>query len=274
MADGTTIEELAAAQGRPVVGSDGSRLGDVDAIYYDNETNEPEWIGIATGFIATQRVVVPAHNARVDEDGVHVPYARDHIVNAPQIEGDEITPERERELYAHYGLDYTERETAIGEAQERDLAADEAPTGEVEADVAPDYEADMAEGEAVVGETGPASVTRSEEELVIGKREVEAGRIRVRKWVETEPVTVDVELQRERARVVREEINEPVDGAEFGEQELEVTLRAEEPMVEKQVVAKERIRLETDVHVETATVSDEVRKERVEVEGDVASTIR
>jgi stress response protein YsnF len=259
MHHGTTIEELSAARGRPVVGSDGTRLGDVDAIYYDNETDQPEWIGIATGFIATNRVVVPAEAAKVEDDAVRVPYDQATVKAAPTIDGDEISPELERNLYRHYGLDYSEREQRIEDVRSE-----------------ADTEIDYAEGAPADDETyrevadtaaTDASVTRSEEELLVGKREVEAGRVRVRKWVETEPVAVDIELQHERARVVREDINEPADGADFGDQELEITLRAEEPMVEKQVIAKERIRLETDVHVETATVSDEVRKERVEVEG-------
>ena len=50
---------------------------------------------------------------------------------------------------------------------------------------------------------------------------------------------------------------------------VEVPLSAEKPVVEKQAVAKERVGLDTDVVTETETVSDELRKERVEVEGDV-----
>ena len=110
------------------------------------------------------------------------------------------------------------------------------------------------------------SVTRSEEELAVGKREVETGRARLRKWVETQPVSVDVELQRETARVVREQLDQPVDDAAFQEEEVEVPLRAEEPVVEKHAVAKERVALETDVQTEHRTVTDEVRREHVEVD--------
>lgn len=111
------------------------------------------------------------------------------------------------------------------------------------------------------------SVTRSEEELSVGKQQVDAGSVRLRKWVETEPVAMDVELQRETARVVREPIDEPVDGAAIGEDEVEVPLTAERAVVSKQTVAKERIGVEKDVVAERQTVEDEVRKERVELEG-------
>ena len=114
------------------------------------------------------------------------------------------------------------------------------------------------------------SVTRSEEELAVGKREVDAGSARLRKWVETEPVSVDVQLQRETARVTREQLDEPVGDHDFQEEEIEVPMHAERPVVQKQAVAKERVGIEKDVTTETKTVTDEVRKERVEVEGDEA----
>lgn len=113
------------------------------------------------------------------------------------------------------------------------------------------------------------TVTRSEEELRVGKEQVEAGRVRLRKWVETEGVETDVELRRETARVTREPVNEVVSGAELGEDVIEVPLHEERPVVQKEVVARERVGLETGVETEVETVSDQVRKERVDVEGDV-----
>jgi len=67
--------------------------------------------------------------------------------------------------------------------------------------------------------------------------------------------------------VEREAVNEVVSNAEIGEAEIEVPLHVEEAIVEKQVVAKERISLDKDVETETQKVTDEVRKERVEIEG-------
>ena len=110
-------------------------------------------------------------------------------------------------------------------------------------------------------------MTRHEEELAVGKQQVETGRARLKKWVETEPVEMDVELRQETARVTREPIDEPVDGAELGEQEVEVPLRGEQPVVGKRTVAKERVGIEKDVATERRTVEDEVRKEHVDVEG-------
>ncbi len=92
--------------------------------------------------------------------------------------------------------------------------------------------------------------------------------MRLRKWVETEPVQEDVELRRETARVEREPINEPVGGDAIGEEEIEVRLREEEVVAQKRVVAKERVGIEKDGETGRETVTDELRKERVEVEAD------
>jgi uncharacterized protein (TIGR02271 family) len=226
-----TLDRLEQMRGAPVYDRAGDKIGKVEEIFYDEDTNRPEWIGIGTGFFGTKRVLVPVAGASASEDGFAVPYDKDQVKDSPDVDSDEISQQTEQELYAWYGLDRSDPE----------------PRGEVR---------------------DAGTVTRSEEELRVGKRDVEAGRARLRKRVETEPVQMDVDLHRETARVTREPIEEPASGAEIGEDEVEVRLRAEEPMVSKQTVAKERVGIEKDVEVERRTVADEVRKERVEVEGD------
>ena len=239
-----TMDELMEARGTDVYASDGAKIGSVEEIFVDEETNQPEWIGLGPGCFGTKRVLVPVQGAERQGDGFSVPYTKDHVKGAPDIDGDEISQSTEAELYSYYGLGYSERRS---------------DTGLPEGAPAPTRGTATEEGEIV----------RTEEELRVGKRETEAGRARLRKWVETEPVQADVELRRETARVTREPIDQPVSGAEIGEQEVEVPLREEEAVVGKETVAKERIGLEKDVEVERETVTDEVRKERVDVEGDV-----
>jgi uncharacterized protein (TIGR02271 family) len=112
------------------------------------------------------------------------------------------------------------------------------------------------------------AVTRHEEELRVGTRQVEAGRLRVHKWVETEQVEIPVEVRKEKARVVREPVDGTATEGTIGEDAIEVTLSEEQPVVEKQTVAKERIGIETSVETEQQMVGGEVRKERVDVDGD------
>ena len=65
-----------------------------------------------------------------------------------------------------------------------------------------------------------------------------------------------------------------MDGPDISEEEHEVTLHAEEPVVEKRTVPKERVRMDRDTVTDEETVSEEVRKERIEPEGDVAQRFR
>lgn len=231
-----TMDQLSALRGAPVYDADGDKIGAVEEIFYDEQTGEAEWIGIGTGFFGTKRVLVPTAGANTTKDGITVRYPKDLVKDSPDIDSDEISPETEQELNAYYGL-----QGGSGRAH----VADE----------------DMA-------------VTRHEEELAVGKREAEAGSVRLRKWVETEPVEEDVELRRETAHVERKRIDQPVSEAAIGEEEVEVPLRAEEAVVQKRTVAKERIGVEKDVETERETVGGEVRKERVEVEGDDEKTSR
>jgi stress response protein YsnF len=131
-----------------------------------------------------------------------------------------------------------------------------------------------AEPAAERGARGDETMTRSEEEVRVGTTQREAGRVRLRKWVDTEPVSETVTTRREEARIQREPITEAnrdqaLSGPEITESEHEVTLTREEAVAEKRTVPKERVRLEKDVVEEEQRVSEEVRKERIEVDGDV-----
>ena len=116
-------------------------------------------------------------------------------------------------------------------------------------------------------------MTRSEEELRVGKAERERGRARLRKYVVTEEVQQTVPVQREEVRVEREPISEgnvdaAMDGPAISEEEHEVVLHEEEVVTDKRAVPKERVRLEKDTVTDQQQVSEEVRKERIEADGD------
>ena len=123
------------------------------------------------------------------------------------------------------------------------------------------------------GPTTDDAMTRSEEELRVGTAERESGRVRLRKYVVTEEVQQTVPVQREEIRVEREPITDAnvgdaTEGPEISEEEHEVTLHEEELVTEKRTVPKERVRLEKDVVTDEKTVSEEIRKEQIEVDGD------
>jgi uncharacterized protein (TIGR02271 family) len=268
VSDQLSMDRIAELRGAPVYDRDAEKIGKVDEIFYDNDTNQPEWIGIGSGFFSSKRVLVPVQGATVQGDGITVPYAKDLVKDSPDISGDEIDEHTESDLYAYYSLQ-SSRSAVAPTTDGADFAGSDrtvADTGDYAAGdrVAGDRDLDRQTGLPNVGEE---SLTRSEEELRVGKREVESGRVRLRKWVETEPVEANVELRRETVHVHREPVDGVVEGGQIGEQEIETTLRSEEAVVDKQTVARERVSLDKDVEVEQQTVSDEVRKERVEVEG-------
>ncbi len=228
------MQQILAARGRPVYASDGGAVGVLDAVYYDRVTREPEWLRVVTSDGAP--ALVPLYRTEVDGDGVRVPWPSDRIVSAPTAGGDEIPPDVERFAYAHYGIS-EEEVVGVAEYEEREPR---------------DHDR--------------VEITRSEEELVVDKKVVEHGRVRLRKWVESEPVAVDVELAREAVRIVREPVNAYVGLHEFRNEDIDIPVHAEEPVVRKDVVAKEQIVVDRELEADRTTIREEIRKERVEVE--------
>lgn len=116
-------------------------------------------------------------------------------------------------------------------------------------------------------------MTVSEEKVRVGTTQQETGRARLRKYVVTENVTKTVPVSHEEVRIEREPITDANrgaahDGPAISEEEHEVVLHSEVPVVEKDVEAVERVRLNTETVSDEATVTDEVRKERVEIDED------
>jgi uncharacterized protein (TIGR02271 family) len=116
-------------------------------------------------------------------------------------------------------------------------------------------------------------VTRSEEELALGKRETRAGEVTVDKHVETEHVREDIPLRHEDVTIERR----PVEGGMHGnariegDDEIRIPVTREELVVEKRVVPKEEIIVKKQEHTETETVEADLRREQVDIrrEGDL-----
>jgi uncharacterized protein (TIGR02271 family) len=119
--------------------------------------------------------------------------------------------------------------------------------------------------------TDDGALTLSEEQLHVETRPVERGRVRLRKWVDTQQVTATVAVQREQVQVAREPISAEeaarlAPGAQLGEDEVEVVLHEEEIEATTVTVPKERVRLEKTAVTEERQVDAELQVERVEVE--------
>ena len=90
MQDSMTLDRLSELRGTSVYASDGE-IGTVEEIFYDEQTNQPEWIGVGTGFFGTKRVIVPVEGADFSGDQVRVSYSKDQVKDSPDIDSDEIS---------------------------------------------------------------------------------------------------------------------------------------------------------------------------------------
>ena len=249
------INDVQQLVGRTVYSTEGDKIGDIRQVYLNDRTEEPEFITVNTGLLGSNENFIPVAEAQVSEDKVTVPYDKDKVKNAPDIAPDgHISEAQEQELHAYYGL---------GGAGYTDTTTDTHGVGDVEGTV----------GHDTSGPTTDQAMTRSEEQLRAGTQSHEAGRARLRKWVETDTETVTVPVKKERAVLEREPVTEGnVDAAHEGpaisEEEHEVVLSEERVVVDKQAQPVERVRLGKETVTEEQTVTDEVRKEHVEVEGD------
>jgi uncharacterized protein (TIGR02271 family) len=246
--------------GADVVDNDGDKVGTLQNVYMDRATGQPEWLSVKTGMFGSKSTFVPIQGADAAGDALRVPYPKSQVKDAPNVDDDDgfLPPEEEERLYRHYGREYQQWTDT-----DRDIDESSTATTDAKGTV----------GHDTSGPTTDDAMTRSEEELNVGTRQKEAGRVRLRKYVVTENVTTTVPVRKEKVRIEREPITEAnagkaMDGPAISEEEHEIVLNEEEAVVSKQAVPKERVRLDKESVVENQAVSDEVRKEQIEVEGD------
>jgi uncharacterized protein (TIGR02271 family) len=263
--------------GRKAVDRNGAKIGRIDDIYADDDTGQPEWLTVHTGMFGGHVSFVPLRGAQVQGDDLMVAYDKDQVKDAPRAEADgHLSEQEEDRLYDYYGVGAGFADTAYRGNEDTltgtETRTDRGTTDASRADLRRDTTLGT-EGYDTSGRTTDDAMTRSEEEVQIGTRRREAGRARLRKWVETEQVERTVPVQREEVRVVREPITDAnrdaaMSGPDLSSEEHEVVLHEEEVDVQKRVVPKERVRLETETVTEQVPVTEEVRKERITTEGD------
>ncbi len=231
-------DSISRVTGKDVYDPNGEKIGSASEIYLDDETAQPEWLTVRTGLFGTKESFVPIRDAALTDDGVYVPVSKGAVKDAPRIDSDgHLSPREEQELYRYYGLDSDHGNDTV--------RPDRTTTDDV--------------------------MTRAEERLVAGTRSEEVGRARLRKYVVTDNVTETVPVSREEIRLRREQIpdvdlEEATPGDAFSEQEREIPLHAERPVVGKEAVPVERVRVDKETVTEEEQVSADVRTEKIEVE--------
>ncbi|MER8029715.1 PRC and DUF2382 domain-containing protein [Streptomyces bauhiniae] len=229
----------------------GTKVGSIGQVFIDDASQRPEWVTVPTGLFGTKETFVPLAGAQVHGQELHVPFTKDLIKDAPRVDADEhLDTEQEEQLYAHYR--FTAPAAADGGRTERSAPAHARGTAR---------DASRAGG-------AEHELVRSEERLRVGTEERVAGTARLKKVVVTENVTTTILVTHEEVRVVREPVR-PGEVASPGiaEAETTVTLHEERPVVGKERVAVERVRLETAEVTEEQEVTDTVRKEQIAYDG-------
>jgi hypothetical protein len=90
-----------------IVDRDGSTVGTISEFYLDRETGYPTWALVNTGLFGTTQTFVPLVHAIEISDGLQVPYEKRHIKDSPRVDlHDELSPDEEATLFAHYGVEY------------------------------------------------------------------------------------------------------------------------------------------------------------------------
>ena len=281
-----------------VEGPNGEKIGSAGEVYLDDETGQPAWVTTKTGLFGSSETFVPLADATLEGSVVRVPYSKSMVKDAPRVDEDgHISEQEQDELYSYYSIGTSSSGTRSdttsgtsgtsgtsdttsgtsgtsgmasgrsGEHVDSSRGADDQRLSGSSGQHAPKV------GHDTSGPTTDDAMTRSEEQLHVGKQSRESGRARLRKYITTENVTKTVPVSHEEARIQREPITDAnrdaaMDGPTISEEEHEVTLHAEEPVVDKETVPVERVRLDTETVTDEATVSEDVSKEEIEMEGE------
>jgi len=243
-----TGQEARALIGATAYDHRGQEIGEVTRVYFRQASGEPEWLAVkTTGLVGQRETFAPLARAQVrGPHEVQFDITTDVIKRAPEVPPDgRVSPSAEAEIFQHYGM-------AEGDRR--------GPTG------VPGTSTQLPGG-------ADDAMTRSEERMHAGAVTRRSGRVRARKYADTEDVQQSVPVTREEVRVDREPVtgasrDAAVSGPDSSGAEHEFTLYEERPVVVKETVPVERVRLSKQRVTGEETVTGKLRKERIEIEDD------
>jgi len=262
----TDLGVLRGWGGHDLVDRDGVKAGSIVDLYIDEQTKQPTWGLVRTGLLGSRQTLVPMGQATVPlavivsgAGSVQVPFESATILDAPSVAvGEEISEATAIALRRYYGLGDppAPAEGDHGPSDTESLDAGAEPAAKTTAAM-------------TSPSTEPSgTMIRSEEELRVLLRR-RARRVRVQRYVVTDYVTTTIPVRREELRLVEalgQEASRTAPPALPGGASWEMVLHQEEPVVSKQVVARERVRLHVQTITEHRRISGEVRKERIQVD--------
>jgi uncharacterized protein (TIGR02271 family) len=246
-------------RGWEVRGQDGDKIGKVKDLLVDPTAMRARYMDVELSgglFGSGRRVLVPVGVARLsdEDDAVLLSADASTLNDYPEYDGSAVDRDYETSLRSRLSGGAFAATANTNDYYEHDHYNDKGLYGSrrATADVDNDREARM---------------TVSREELVVGKRQVQAGEAYLRKTVETEHVRESVPLMHEEVTIERHPISgtSGVNATIGQDQEIRVPLMAEEAIAEKRVVGEEEVVLRKHQVEENRTVEADLRRERVDV---------
>jgi uncharacterized protein (TIGR02271 family) len=266
------INDIDTLYSATAVDRDGDKLGKVGQVYVSDDGRQALFITVHTGLFGTKQSFVPLQGADLRGDTVTVRYDKDTIKGAPSIDDDgALSDDEQATIFDYYDGRSGGVPSGVGDAP-AGIGADTtagAGTGVTTGTTGTTGREQV--GHDTSGPTTDDAMTRSEERLHVGTEQAEVGRARLRKHVVTEQQTVTVPVTHEEVRVEREPITDANRGAALGgpdlsEEEHEVVLTEERPVVSKETVPVERVRLDTEEVTEQRQVTEDVRHEEIDTD--------
>lgn len=250
----------------------GDKLGSVKEVYINDASGQPDFVEVGHGLFGMSSSVVPLRGHQLAGEELRLAFTKDRISDAPDFHSDEHLSESDQQtIYRHYGLESTDNI----ETYESDIRGHERDAAGLAGGGVGDavHDRDRVDTVDTATHTDGDSITRSEERLNVDKERVNAGQVRLRKYVVHDTETVEVPVQREEVRVERT----PIDadsaaahrGGELHDEEASVTLSEERVVVNKETVPVEEVRLEKETVRDTEVVSEDVAREEIDVDGDI-----
>jgi stress response protein YsnF len=256
----TSQEQWANLTGATAIDADGDKIGSVGQVYISNDTDQPEWVAVNTGLFGMRESLAPLSNAELGQGEVRLAVTKQQIKDAPNpdLDDEDLDPAEIDALYRYYA-DYLAPAGTEPAASGTEYA--DPGTGPVDAD--PEY-ADAGTGYTDTGSTGDA-VTRSGERLDLDTGSVPAERVRLRKYVVTEYVTVPV--SHEEIRIERGPITEDDRGASAGQGisgvDDGVMSPPGRPVAESEGLPVDQSRLSTETVTEEVPVDEQTGDEQI-----------
>ncbi len=254
-------------RGWDVKDENGKKIGEVDELIFDEQSRKVRYIVLdmdENDFDLDDRnVLVPIGIAQLhdkDDDVILPGVTAEHLQSLPEYEEGSINADVENRIRNAF--------TGIGGAALTGaaLTSGTGNTGDDDFYSHNHFNEDNLYRNRKTGNNDERTIPVIEEELQVGKREVAKGGIRLRTRIVENQVQENINLRQEKVQVERTPVDRPANANDLKEEQLEVTERAEVPVVSKEARVVEEVSLNKEVTEKQESVKDTVRKTEVDVE--------